>query len=505
MGATGFGKGLAVRHDFRADIQNLYERENLKTQIQVEKQRKAEYYGNMLKQGHVRGPAATKRLEQHYDQLNNQLADFVTENPDWETDPGKFSQFINITDGYLNNDIIREDLQVQKQYEALQAEAQRGTLTSDEIMSQMAKYDNYIENGGDPYVFINPKKFEYEDILKEDIAGIGYYQGVEIKEGEGGIDMQRTVKAPKQFSIQTQVRDTMADKDRRRAIEAQWKEAGGYDVAPTAAKFYEDALRAGTDYAASKWTYDQYQLRMATSGANAAGIASRSLSADLFDNWMESVESGRNVATAPSSATIMMTPFGKVKGTHYVTSASRMKVLDKDGKPLEWGYTANMQATGSGRMVFLEEGGSRMPYVEVDVEFAIPIVEGGKPEDSGIDKFARENDFTSTHVTQYAQFDFNGLGETKKYDAQVYNGKIYAPASFTLENMARVDASILTAEEERSLRDSPLYGNIIAQKNLMRAQVIAPGAEWQVTENGRIISSDGLYEFNPDIEKVKRL
>ena len=66
MAQTGLAKGLAVKHDFGADIQRLYQREDLRSQIQVEKERKAKLYGGMLEQGHVQGKYNTGRLEEDY-------------------------------------------------------------------------------------------------------------------------------------------------------------------------------------------------------------------------------------------------------------------------------------------------------------------------------------------------------------------------------------------------------------------------------------------------------
>jgi hypothetical protein len=288
----------------------------------------------------------------------------------------------------------------------------------------------------------------------------------------------------------------MADKDRRRAVEAHWKEAGGYDVAPTAAKYYEDALRAGTDIATSKWTHDQYQLRRAFAEKDSGNIESRSIVGGYFDNWMESIESNQNVATAPSSSAITMTPFEKVKGTYYVTEGSNIKVWGKDAEALDWKYKANMKATGSGRMVFLEEGGTRMPYVEVDVEFAVPLDKNGKILDTGIENFAKNNDFTSTAVTQYSQFDISGIGETKKFDAQVYNGTVLVPASFTYENMVKVDSNVgFSIEEERYLRKQGMYHDY---EMIDKLAAQTPGTNWRMKDDGDYVSVDGKYLYKRD-------
>lgn len=171
MAGYGLAKGMAYRNDWDKDIDRLYQRAEYAQQIRSEKERKTLFYADLLKKGHASSPRAEKELESFYEGLNKQLADFVTENPNFETDPGAMQQFLNISDQYLNNDVLRRDLQVKEEFDKLRAAQSSGELFPEEIAEQTQKYYDYISsNPGDPiepYVFTRVKKLEFGDVIKE--------------------------------------------------------------------------------------------------------------------------------------------------------------------------------------------------------------------------------------------------------------------------------------------------------------------------------------------------
>jgi len=502
MGQTGLGKGLAVRHDYSKDIQNLYQRENMRAQIQQEKQRKAEYYGNILKGGHVKGEYNTQRLEEHYNDLNGRLSNFVSENPGWETDPGLYAQFASITDEYINNDIIREDMQVQKQFEALQSESQRGTMTGGEIANETAKYDTYIREGGDPYVFINPKKFEYSDILKESSAAIGYSQEVELGT-RFGLERSRTVRQPRDGSIQSRVEIDFNNPDKKRSIEAQWRSAGGSEAAPTARQWHAENLDSASTYAESKWTYDQHQLALARKRLETGGYSPRSIAAETFDYYRQSMETGKPIESPPSSSNIYLTPFARVGGYWNVNETSDVHIRDESGNLIPFKYTANMKATGSGS--FFANG--KKPYSQVDVELYIPLDKSGKVTDTAMANFLDDNKFTSKKVTNYATFSY---GKDVTVNAQVYNGTIFAPAEFSRENMNKIDAETFSAREMQEKRRSNEYGMLAYEADLLHLRRVSSELNQNPKlsgynfspKNGEIVSENGKYGYDPSAGKI---
>ena len=163
----GAGKGLSTKHDFQKDIQNLYQAEAYKAQIRAEKEQKTKYYAGLMKQHTAVAPSMIRELEGKYKDLNKQVAEFAVKNPHFETDVNLMQEFHTITDQYLNNDSVRKDMQAQEQFELLKAEYNKGDMEEDEFEIEMDRYTDWMENGGDGYIFQKPNLPSYTDILVE--------------------------------------------------------------------------------------------------------------------------------------------------------------------------------------------------------------------------------------------------------------------------------------------------------------------------------------------------
>ena len=167
MGFLNYGsaKGLSTKHDFQKDIQNLYQAESYKAQIRAEKEQKTKYYASLMKEHTAVAPSMVRELEGKYKDLNKQIAEFAVKNPHFETDVNLMQEFNTITDQYLNNDSVRKDIQAQEQFEFLKAEYNKGDMEEDEFEIEMDRYTDWMENGGNGYVFQKPNLPIYTDIL----------------------------------------------------------------------------------------------------------------------------------------------------------------------------------------------------------------------------------------------------------------------------------------------------------------------------------------------------
>lgn len=169
MGFLSYGsaKALSQTHDYQQDIDRLYQREAYRTQVQAEKEKKAMFYASLMKEQTVVSPVNTKKLESLYDGLHKQVADFAINNPGWETDVTKVSEFQNLTSQFIDNPIIREDQEVQQQWNATKDAYNKGDIRQEEYDTLAEKYHAYTQEGGDPYIFANPKRKDMPTILKE--------------------------------------------------------------------------------------------------------------------------------------------------------------------------------------------------------------------------------------------------------------------------------------------------------------------------------------------------
>jgi hypothetical protein len=169
MPQLGISKGLSWTNDWDKDIDRVYQREEYAANVRAEKERKTQYYAGLLKQGHATNPRTEGELNEFYKGLNNELADFVVANPNFETDVNAMQKFLDISDRYLNNDILRRDLQVSQEFERLRNNTDK--LTPSQLRKEMDRYNEYItsEPGSDvaPYVFSNPKIKTTGELVKE--------------------------------------------------------------------------------------------------------------------------------------------------------------------------------------------------------------------------------------------------------------------------------------------------------------------------------------------------
>ena len=224
----GAGKGLSIKHDFQKDIENLYQAEAYKAQIRTKKEQKARYYAGLMKEHPAVAPSMVRALDEFYKDLNNQVAEFAIENPNFETDVSKMQQFHGITDQYINNDFVRKDLQSQEQFDLLKAALNNGDIDpeSEEYIENMERYTDWMENGGDGYVFTNPEQLDYNEMTIE--ANENIQPDVTIDDtGKRIVEVSETPYT----RIVAYARNELKVPEKRRAIEKAYKlvkESGFY-------------------------------------------------------------------------------------------------------------------------------------------------------------------------------------------------------------------------------------------------------------------------------------
>jgi len=505
MAQTGLAKGLAVKHDFGADIQRLYQRENLRSQIQVEKERKAQLYGSMLKQGHVVGKNNTVRLEEDYKRINNELADFVSNNPNWETDPGLFAQFSDISSQYLENDIIREDTQVAEQFKVLQAEVNSGTMGAEEIERQMDKYNHYNENGGNPYVYVNPAKLEFNDVLQASLQNVGSSQYTETYLDEDGIESYRTIKAPNKGAIQDEVDTAFGDPKSRRAIEASYEQAGGTQIAETAQQYYENKLIGGENYA--RMEAGKNQMDVARAKKNLTGGTSYSYAkSKVYDPLIDARNNGTPYASAYRQNNIVFSSFGKLNGQRYVSASDELEFAQKvEGETNnEFSYSTPMKAIGGGRITF--DPATGIPMVESDVIVAVAVDKDGRPEDPAMAATLNARGFNIYE----ADVDPTFRNMTKAYSVNTtyYTGTVTEKAKLDEITLNAFDEAQLGTAEMKEIRGSGIQQqmdfNLNISPKIAELNTRFPNANFGYA-NGEVRGEDEDYYYKFDLNRNKLL
>ena len=223
----GSSKGLAYRHDFGSDMDRLYEQEKFRAQTKAQKEEKVRYYSTLLKQHNPVSPGIVKGLGEHVSSVNNELAEFAINNPNWEQDPGLFAKFQGITEKYMNNDYVRNDLKSQEQLEILRQN--RTNMPEDEFIREMDRYNEFYQNGGDPYVFNGRIDPTYDDIFAtsaqrlEASASEGTYQNKDSGLWYNVTDINRGADPNKNSSMR-EARIDFSDPAKKRVIDKRFAE-----------------------------------------------------------------------------------------------------------------------------------------------------------------------------------------------------------------------------------------------------------------------------------------
>ncbi len=300
--SPGLASGAAYRHDFNQDMDRLFRNEQLRTQQQQIKEQKAKFYGKMLQEPHVRGEGPSKRLEEYINKLNSEVADFVTKNPDFETDAGKFAEFRRIADRYLNNPIVAQDEQVRKNFELFQQDAASGELTQDEIVNYGDQYQEYLETGEKPFTYVRPMKISFGNIVTNAAESVGLATEDVIQ--PNGEIIEQTV--PTDEGIEQAVDNTLLDKEYLSRVEKAYREAGGERIG-SMRKWLSEKIRAQIDTQELNrglTDYAKMKQKMAMEGNN---LPPSRFKRDVADKLISAINSGENTYIPGGSENLVFT------------------------------------------------------------------------------------------------------------------------------------------------------------------------------------------------------
>lgn len=147
----GLPKGLAVRVDTRQDIANIRRNEIAERQKRIDSQTKAKMLTDDLQFGNASNPWDHKLLKDFTESKLNDIGKFVTNNPDWDTDPGKLLQLNQLKRSLIDNDIVLRSERIKAHKDAmdkwLNDPKNKEMVNFDEVLQKRKEYENYINTG----------------------------------------------------------------------------------------------------------------------------------------------------------------------------------------------------------------------------------------------------------------------------------------------------------------------------------------------------------------------
>lgn len=461
----GTAKGLSFVNDWDKDIDRIYQREEYAARLRQENERKAAFYGEQLKRGHGSNPRTEAELDEYYMGLNKELADFVTENPDYERDVDGMRKFLDISAKYLNNPILQRDQQVKQEFDRLRDAVGRGEITKAKYEEEMAKYNEYIdpEKKGDPYVFTNFKLPSFSDLLKEANDQLQPSKDLETK-----LDpVSHTFYSLKQTdpqAIYNTARGIMANEESRLVVEKEYKELIAAD--PKAATIFPDA----TTYLSKRIEYGEPVDRVTVAADYAwqkqleADIKGKGQSsfAYFYANELpklrsltEKNEKGVNATggTFPTSnPAIALTKFAKLGGKLNLSAKDGIKVETENGY-LDFAEPVTLTA-GTARE-YVNIGG--LLYLRMDVSFETGYKTASleDPEPMIPEETIKKYGFRSSqNVTESL---LNKGGSSLSITKGIKNeGTVLVPINLDAETMTAYDDQFI-GSVEHTKEVAPLY------------------------------------------------
>lgn len=447
MGFLSYGsaKGLSVQHDFQKDIDRLYKRESYRSQINAQKEQKTKYYAELMKEHDAESPWIRAKLEEEYKKLNGEIADFAIENPNFETDVNKMSEFLSKTDKYLNNDLVRMDKQSKDQYAKMTETFNNGEIDEDQWLEESEKYDNWMRNGTEAgqeyasgYIFNGNKLPSYKEIL---MAGNEALQGVSAIERNG--NMMNIVEKTPQERISTRALWDLQDPQYGKVIQRNFEKFNEQNKG-----FYKNALdyhmanlSIGEEEKITSMTWDpSYKAKIESQAKQQEEMVKTSPA------WARNIASQWNegAVIAYHKGMEVFTPAGKIGAPMYFNKGTAVKYQLEGGDFKEANLSGTFVMKGIEEMKIMPDGS----YMKVNVETRIneqDVAQAAlyKVTIDGVDKT-----MTSAQFAQWKS-TLNGLSDE---ELQIINNadgtqKIIARDP---NNSGRIDAITVTQIDQKS-------------------------------------------------------
>ncbi len=313
--SIGWAGALAYEHDWQQDISNLYKREEHASRVRAEVERKTQLYSNLLEQKTLTSPYNNARLQEFYKDRLPKIGQFISENPDFETDIGKFSEFNRKASELQDNDIIREELQVQKERELLLQN--RHNMTEEDFITENERlmvYSNQSTTSPqkvEPYFFNNFLVVDVNQIIDKATASLGVLQYVD--------DSGTSIRTYDKNNLRKVAVDYYSDRKNRTAIDKAFVETGAKEegIYNSPLEFLEAKIDA---------RFDKSFIPTKTADSMAGSDKSEDFFLTPFYMKWNEVEAGNGNRPDPNA--IFLTDFGGKGNT------LSMETLNRTGKTL---------------------------------------------------------------------------------------------------------------------------------------------------------------------------
>ena len=158
--------GLSLRVDTQRDIDNIRRDEMLERQRNIDAQTKAKLFADDIQFGNAANPWDHKLLKGFSESKVKEIGSFVTQNPDWNTNPQKLLQLKKLKNDLIDNDIVLRSERIKAHNDSmnkwLQDPKNKELISLPEVLKKRQEYDNYIKTGSIDGITGNGREFTWQ-------------------------------------------------------------------------------------------------------------------------------------------------------------------------------------------------------------------------------------------------------------------------------------------------------------------------------------------------------
>lgn len=248
----GLSEGLAYSYNANADMDAAKDQYLLKRQAQIDQENKAKLMGDMFQFGKAYDKYNEGRLNGFVQQRMTDIGKFVDENPDFQSNVGKWVNFKNMTRELLDNPIVSESMRIKSQTDFLNKYIADtpGAENLPDVIRMKEGLNNYLESGSTDRDPMNRKEFMFnnpDDLIdwnksiadafkNSEMHGLskGAHGSSTIYSTDADLDgaVMRTKSSPDFYLIQKNFNSRPPAEQKYKTIE-EWIRFKGQSFAPT--------------------------------------------------------------------------------------------------------------------------------------------------------------------------------------------------------------------------------------------------------------------------------
>jgi len=424
MGFLDYGKARAATyvHNFDKDIDRLYQQEEYAARIRAEEQEKARFYAERLQKPETYTDYNSKRTTNFYNKKIDEVVNFINDNPNWENDIDGQMKFNELTNDIIDNDIIKEELQVQQELEKLKQARLKRDVSENKYTQMYDEYMAYANQDPEnpevsPFVYKDFQEIRYQDVIKNASSLLATETYEEV--GKNNI---KQIKSVSPESLNSRIEEIRDDEEQWEVVVNKFEKTKGNSGYNSPEEMLRINLETTKPTSELMKSLPSSMQRQDTEGG---GSPIRTL--NVIEQLLSKGETNTNKNNLYFAKGI------NGMNTTFNFSETNAKIINKDsGQAISFDESRPAIALSGGKIYYPENDDQPWTNVNVKVMYSAEEINSGIESAQGlIDAGFVKDRVSESGLIGESMKDINGLKDSD----YVFTGMIRVPASFDQENI----------------------------------------------------------------------